>query len=107
MASLRVDVAGVDSGGSRVGASGAPPKPLTALAAPLAADPVSVAVAATRGARAAAVHAHSTLAAALTRGRGAQLRGDTTGYLPGGLITAVAPGPASGSQPSDHAVARR
>ena len=53
------------------------------------------------------VHAFEPNPVLAERLRGAQLRGDTTGYLPGGLITAVAPGPASGSQPSDHAVARR
>ena len=80
MCSLRVDVAGIDGGGSRVSAAGSLPRALSGQAGPVAADPVSVSVAATLGARAAAISGHSTLAAAISAHRGAQLHTDAAHY---------------------------
>lgn len=51
------------------------------MPSPVAADPVSVAVASTLAARAAAVSGHSSLAAAIAAHRGARLNADAASYL--------------------------
>jgi len=71
----------VVAAGSQVTAAGSHSTSLPVVPSPVAADPVSVAVASTLAARAAAVSGHSSLAAAIAAHRGARLNADAASYL--------------------------
>ena len=81
MASLRISPDAVVAAGSQVTAAGSHSTSLPVVPRPVAADPVSVAVASTLAARAAAVSGHSSLAAAIAAHRGARLNADAASYL--------------------------
>ena len=81
MGDLRINPAEVAAVGSRVTQAASHSTHLGTEVTPVASDPVSAAAAATLGARAKAVSAHSAIASAMTAHRGGQLRADAASYV--------------------------
>ena len=97
VASLRIDPDAVAAAGSQVAAAGSHSTRLPVMAGPAAADPVSVAIAATLAARAGAVSANSTLGSAVAAHHGGRLSTDAASYVEVDEASAATLGGASGA----------
>ena len=99
MVSLRINPDGVVAAGSQVAAAGSHSTRLPVTAGPAAADPVSVAIAATLAARAGAVSANSALGAAVAAHHGGRLSMDAASYVEVDANSAATLGGAGGAGP--------
>ncbi len=97
--SLRIDPDAVAAAGSQVASAGSHSTRLPVMAGPAAADPVSVAVAATLAARAGAVSANSALGSAVAAHHGGRLSADAASYIEVDETSAATLGGAGGAAP--------